>query len=99
MSDDTYVWKQHSVPVAVDWLPVPDGPGVADMLNRALSDSLDRMLNPWKYPDKNPMPLFCWWPWIDRLLLVRRAPAEVRVRVSAAWSVLRWGPTDHDEDW
>jgi len=60
-------------------------------INAVIAESYDRMVNPWRYPDRNPVPTLVLLP---RLHRVGEAQREARRRVSGAWDVLRYGVTD-----
>jgi hypothetical protein len=69
------------------YLPVTDElMADAGAVAQAVTAGLDRLLNPWRYPDPNPMPMLVLFPRLERL---------------AGWyqrTLDRWYPTPADDD-
>lgn len=65
---------------------------------KAVDDSFDRYLHPWKYPDRPVWPEFVPVP---QLRALRLAAQEHRDRIRDAWAVLRGRETiyDPEDEW
>lgn len=76
-------------------LPVPEDFARNEVSFR-MEDIWDIGRRPWLYQDRNPMPSFDWWPWLDRS---KAGALEAKARMLAAADVIRNGKDPDHECW